>query len=227
MTQRNRIHFWAVGHLGALLLRGFNATWHFELIDPAGGNDAWRTGRVPGLLAFWHRHILSLAMFCRGVPACVPISRSADGEIIAQVARRLGYVPARGSSSRGGAHALRALMARAREGHPCAVTLDGPRGPVYHVHPGFAVMARRLELAVFPVGVAVGRAWVARSWDRFVVPKPFAEIAVCWGEPLRYGRFGDAEAMCAGLREAMFAATRRAQEYIGPDAVPMVPTPPA
>ena len=109
------------------------------------------------------------------------ISEHRDGEIIAQIAERLGYTTVRGSSSRGGGRALIGLMRAIESGRDGAVTPDGPRGPAHVFAPGAAIASQRTGAALLPVRASASRAWRLKSWDRFLVPKPFARVRVVYG----------------------------------------------
>jgi lysophospholipid acyltransferase (LPLAT)-like uncharacterized protein len=118
----------------------------------------------------------------------VLVSRSRDGEMIARLVRRFGFVVVRGSSSRGGAEGLRGLARALREGHSVIVVPDGPRGPSETVKPGVVVLARLTGAPVVPMALGASSEWRARSWDGFRVPKPFARCVVRFGGPVRVGR---------------------------------------
>jgi lysophospholipid acyltransferase (LPLAT)-like uncharacterized protein len=123
------------------------------------------------IYAFWHESILVAATVRTRIH--VLISRHADGELIAQVCRFLGLRVARGSSTRGGVEALLELNRHSQRTH-LAVTPDGPRGPRRKVQPGVVYLASLTGLPVVVFGVGFSRAWRARSWDRFAVPKPWS-----------------------------------------------------
>jgi hypothetical protein len=111
------------------------------------------------------------------------ISTHADGEIITRVALSLGNRAVRGSSSRGGARALLELAAQLQSGSDVAVTPDGPRGPRRVFAAGAVVAAMRARAPIVALGATVDRFWRLRSWDRLVIPKPFARITVRYSEP--------------------------------------------
>ena len=207
----NRIHFWAAGWLGWGLLSALRATWHMRVLDPAGALPGARSGAAPGLLAFWHRQLLSVTAEFRNAHVCVPISQSADGELIAEVVRHTRARAVRGSSSRGGARALRGLVRAVRDGWSAAITLDGPRGPKFTIQPGFTVLARRCGIPVYPLAVAVRDAWTANSWDEFVVPKPGTHVSLAVGTPLLASDYDEVPLFCDDLRDALFEATRLAR----------------
>lgn len=136
------------------------------------------------LIAFWHE-VLALAMWrYRGTRYHTLISYSYDGEMAARVIRWFGLRALRGSSSRGGSEALRQMELALRQGITIGFTLDGPRGPRRKAKPGIAILSGRTQVPVVPCAFAVDRAWRLRSWDRFVVPKPFSRIVCVCGPPI-------------------------------------------
>ena len=175
---QNRIHSWLVGLLGSWMVWLLSGTWHVQVADPDGIMPDIRDGRGQALVAFWHRHILSLLARFRGHPYVVPVSDHQDGEFIAQTMRRMGLHAVRGSTTRGSLKLMKALLRSVENGLNPAITPDGPKGPRYSVQPGFAMIARRCRLPVYAVGVYVDRAWILPSWDAFVIPKPGARIGI-------------------------------------------------
>lgn len=139
---------------------------------------------VNAVYALWHEHLLPLAALHAHQGAAVLVSRHRDGEILARIMTRWGYLPARGSSTRGGEEGLRQMVRAGRAGRPIAFTPDGPRGPARRCKPGVVRAAAETGLPIIPVGVAATRARRLRSWDRFVVPMPRARIFVSYGRPL-------------------------------------------
>ena len=138
------------------------------------------------LYSLWHGDLWHLAYMFRQQDAAVLVSTHRDGELIARVLARLGFGLVRGSSTRGGARALRDIARAAREGtHDLGVTIDGPRGPAREVKDGILYAASRTGLPIVPLGVWVDRAWRAKSWDRLQIGKPFARVAVAMGDELR------------------------------------------
>jgi lysophospholipid acyltransferase (LPLAT)-like uncharacterized protein len=139
---------------------------------------------TPAIYVVWHARLLLLPYLYRGRALRVLISRSRDGELVAGLVRRFGFVVVRGSSSRGGAGGLRALARALGEGHSVVVVPDGPRGPSETVKMGVVALARITGAPVVPLAVAASAEWRARSWDGFRVPKPFARCVVRFGEPV-------------------------------------------
>jgi lysophospholipid acyltransferase (LPLAT)-like uncharacterized protein len=139
------------------------------------------------IAAIWHQRILLVVTYARRFREFAPaamISKSRDGDIIADVCRLLNFRPVRGSSSHGGREALAAMVAELSV-FPFAVhALDGPRGPRGIIKSGLIRMAQLSGAPIVPVYISVNRAWILKSWDRFLIPKPFSTIFVRWDLPL-------------------------------------------
>jgi hypothetical protein len=113
------------------------------------------------------------------------ISRSFDGELVARVAEKFGFHAVRGSSTRGGARALLGMHSLLEQGEAVVFTIDGPRGPRYVAKPGPVVLARNTGVPIWAFHIAIERAWVLRSWDRLLLPKPFSRARMCMSSPLQ------------------------------------------
>ena len=134
----------------------------------------------PAVYAFWHRCLLVCAWRFRNRGVTILISRSFDGELIARTVERLGFVAIRGSSSRDGSFGLRNLHRAYLAGHYCAITADGPRGPAMVAKPGVTQLANSPAATVGAFYAHPERAWQLRSWDRFLIPKPFSRVTIAW-----------------------------------------------
>jgi lysophospholipid acyltransferase (LPLAT)-like uncharacterized protein len=132
----------------------------------------------PGIYPFWHRCVLPAAWLYRNRRLAVMTSQSLDGEFIARVISRLGFVPVRGSSTRGGQRALLEMNQLLGQGHAAAFTIDGPRGPRNVAKKGPVLLARISGVPIVAFYVAVERAWVLNTWDGLMIPKPFSRIHV-------------------------------------------------
>lgn len=144
----------------------------------------------PVIFAIWHNRLLMLprvfdASF-QTRQSYGLISASRDGDLIAIFIERSGYGTIRGSSSRKGMIALRQLvdMLASREGN-VLVTPDGPRGPLYQVSQGIVFLAQKSGAPIVPIHMEYTSCWRLKSWDRFVVPKPFATLRAIFGAPIR------------------------------------------
>jgi hypothetical protein len=164
----------------ALLIRLVGATLRYRDVN-APGVPKGHTLPGPVVFAFWHCSMLTCAHRFRNLGIAILISRSFDGELIARTVERLGFLAVRGSSSRGGASGLRGMAEAYAAGHRCAFTADGPRGPAR------VAKAGPVQLAELTGATWIGayhaepsRAWYLKSWDRFVIPKPFATVTFGW-----------------------------------------------
>lgn len=168
---------------------------------------------------FWHAHLLLGVYTYIGPKLVFMISRSRDGEMIARTVERFGYVPSRGSSSRGGTGALKEMFRSVRLGRDIGFTPDGPKGPSRKVQPGCIAAARHLGIPLVPVAMGASRAWYLRSWDRFVVPKPGARVLFAYGEPVWVTAEETIEAGTARLEAAMQELEQFATTHAGDAAV--------
>jgi lysophospholipid acyltransferase (LPLAT)-like uncharacterized protein len=139
------------------------------------------TGRY--IFAFWHENLLIPAYHYSRPNVYILISKHADGEMIAQVSKRLTMQIIRGSTTRGGIEALRGVMRIADGGH-LAITPDGPRGPRRQVQMGMIFLASRTGMPIVCWGVGFDRPWRAKSWDRFCVPRPFHKAVSVTTHPI-------------------------------------------
>jgi hypothetical protein len=204
----------------ALAVRALGVT----LSVRAEGVDAlrplWRAGR-PLIYGVWHGRILIVpwlnARFRRTEGARnvrVLASRSRDGELVAAFVRRFGLDVVRGSSSRGGAAALRELARALHAGEDVAVVPDGPRGPSCQAQAGIVSLAAATGAPIVPLGVSARPARRLQSWDRFLVPAPFARCAVVFGAPVRVGRDDDRETVRIAVERALQQATECADRLV-------------
>ena len=204
--------------LAALLVRLLGLTLRYEDRAELGVTLGYH---IPGpvVFAFWHRSLLVCAHRFRDQGITILVSSSFDGELITRTTELLGFHVVRGSSTRGGAAGLRAMQQAYAEGHRCAITADGPRGPVFVAKPGTALLANSvgaLSDSGQPVGTWVGcfyvlpqRAWHLRSWDRFMIPKPFSRVGVTWPAHVPAG-----EVTTASVQAALDRAVQMAEEEV-------------
>ena len=168
--------------VGAWVIRALALTWRFRTENDASFRTL-RANRQAFIFAFWHGQMLPLLWRHRDEGVAIVISSHRDGELIAGVAERLGYRSIRGSSTRGAARALLGLVRELENGGEAAVTPDGPRGPARQFASGALVAAQRAGAPIIGIGVSVSRAWFLKSWDRFMIPKPFSRIRIAYTAP--------------------------------------------
>mgnify|MGYP001550187628 FL=1 len=135
---------------------------------------------TPVALVLWHNRLfLASEIFRRfrvGRPAYALVSASQDGAWLTAFFSLAGMRTVRGSSSRLGREAATALVEVLREGHDIGITPDGPRGPCYDFKAGALIVTRRTKTPLLLIGAEFSSAWHLRSWDRFVLPKPFSRV---------------------------------------------------
>jgi lysophospholipid acyltransferase (LPLAT)-like uncharacterized protein len=207
--------------VAAVVVRALGATLRLREDGVESMQELW-TARRPLIYAVWHGRILMIPWLSqrlrrtRGARATrVLASRSRDGELVARWVRRFELSVVRGSSSRGGAEALRALAAAVRAGHDVAVVPDGPRGPREQLQAGLVVLAAVTGAPVVPLGFAARPARRLASWDRFLVPWPFARAAVVFGKPATVPRGADRETARTDLERALREVTETADRLVG------------
>ena len=205
----------------ALAVRALGVT----LRDTETGVEALRPHWAqdqPLIYAVWHGRILMIPWLTarlrrtRGARAVrVLASRSRDGELVARWVTRFGLSVVRGSSSRGGAEALRSLAASVRAGQDVAVVPDGPLGPPERVQAGIVVLAAATGAPIVPLAFAARPARRLASWDRFLVPLPFARAAVVFGAAATVSRDVDRETARVHVERALHDVTELADRLVG------------
>jgi len=164
------------------------ATLRMEIRDECGiGSPERQT--PPVIYVLWHNRIFTVPpawqRLCgRHRKAVVMASASHDGDIVARAMAVFGMGAVRGSSSRRGVAALVGLKRELAAGTDVCLTPDGPRGPRYVLQAGAVKLAQSSGAPLVPVHVRFSSAWRLKTWDRFVIPKPFSRVIVTFAAPL-------------------------------------------
>lgn len=141
----------------------------------------------PFIVAFWHGELLFQPFLYRKIrgshPIAVMISEHFDGEIIARIIAFFGFETVRGSGRKNGVKALLAAIKKLESGYDIAITPDGPKGPRHSVADGIVAMAQKKSVPVVAFHIEASRYWRLKSWDGFIIPKPFSSITLYAGEP--------------------------------------------
>ncbi len=181
-----RLLLWIVSWAGYLAIKFIAPTLRWTVaIEPGGPDDLAQIHRAPVIYTFWHRCVFCATYFWRERDIQVMTSSSFDGEYIARIIEKFGYGAVRGSSTRGGVRALLGMHTELEAGRSVAFTIDGPRGPVYVAKPGATLLARNTGAAILPFHIALEDPWTLRSWDRFMIPRPFTRAEVRIGKLIR------------------------------------------
>ena len=172
---------------GYHLLRAWAATLRFQIDDRAAVVGTAPDDRYIG--ALWHNRLLLLPHVLRSYlptrKGAALISPSRDGDLLADLVQRFGYDVVRGSSSRRGVAAMLQLADVIARGRDAVITPDGPRGPAYRLGGGIVFLAQKSGAAVIPINMEYDSYWRLKSWDRFILPRPFSSVRVIFGAPHR------------------------------------------
>lgn len=173
-------------------IRLLRATMRVEYRN-AGALERARAGGGRYMLAFWHSRFLMMPYAYPDRRLVVLHSRSRDARILAGVLERFGLESAWGSSSSGGVSGLRELLRKTRDGYDLGLAPDGPRGPRRQVKPGVVAAAKLTGVPIVPVTFSARPARRLASWDRTLVPYPFARGLFLYGEPILVDPAADEE----------------------------------
>jgi lysophospholipid acyltransferase (LPLAT)-like uncharacterized protein len=206
--------------LAAAAVRALGATLRLQVVGADALRPLW-TARRPLVYAVWHGRILMMPWLNARLRAThggratrVLASRSRDGELVARYVARFGLGVVRGSTSRGGPAALRALAAAVRGGEDVTIVPDGPRGPRQELQPGIVALAAMSGAPIVPVAFAARPARRLATWDAFLVPAPFARAVLVFGAPMSVGRDDDRDKARAAVERALFEITATADELV-------------
>lgn len=165
--------------MGSLL----GKTWRMKVLS-APSIDIFNPQAPCYICCFWHSKLLVAAYTLRNTGKTAVVSSSKDGRLAALVTRNWGHQTIYGSSTRGGFSATRQCVRSLKDGRSIAITPDGPRGPKEIVKNGVAQISILSGVPVIPIKISADRAWYLRSWDRFMIPAPFAKVTMTVGEPI-------------------------------------------
>ena len=215
---KERLLIFLISRLGALLILLLGASWRLRWV----GRENVQAIRKKGqniIYAFWHGHMLALCYSHRGQKVSIMVSEHRDGELIAQTVRLLGFIPVRGSTTRGGLRALFQMADRTASGSDAAITPDGPRGPRCRVQLGVITLAQRTGMPIIPVANGASLKKNLSSWDRYLIPLPFSRVVVLLGRSISVPRELSQEGLeqkRLEVERAMTDLAHRAESYFRP-----------
>ncbi len=166
--------------VGEPMLTALATSWRMH----GPGCEPWRELRAAGrplIFLLWHEVLLPLLWWHRQEGIAIVVSEAREGRYLGDYATRLGYSPLSGSSTRGGPRAVAGALRSLARGQPVAVTPDGPRGPRREMKPGIVRLAQRTGARIVPLHARATASWRLGSWDRLVVPRPFARVEIHCG----------------------------------------------
>lgn len=146
-----------------------------------------RSQKKPVIILIWHGRIFFAPYFFRRRGIMPLVSPSEDGEIIAQIVRRWGYKTLRGSSSHSIIRAWNQMKRELEGGGELIIVPDGPRGPGREMKPGAVKLAKETGAILIPVTFSCSKRKTLTSWDKFMIPWPFARSVAVYGKPMTIG----------------------------------------
>jgi lysophospholipid acyltransferase (LPLAT)-like uncharacterized protein len=171
-----------VASLAVLFILGYVKTLRIRLLFHP---DFSKIDRRKACYGFWHGRQFLLVRKFEGVQISIMTDLSWAGSIQAKILKRFGYIPVRGSSSRGGTRALVGMKAAIEKGCAGAFAMDGPSGPIHKSKPGILYLAAKLGYPIVPMATSASRAWVLeKTWCKYLLPKPFSTCCIAVGKPL-------------------------------------------
>ena len=182
-TLRQRIVLRLIIWAGYVVIRLIGPTLRVCISREEGAQET--LAQRPLIASFWHSCLIPATYICRGLGVRVMSSNSYDGEYMGRIIHKFGFVAVKGSSSRNAVRALLGLRRALEDGWTVAFTLDGPRGPRHQVKPGPVALGRSSGVPLTMFHAAVDKAWVLNTWDRLMVPRPFARVLVRFGKLIR------------------------------------------
>ena len=171
------------------------------------------------IYAFWHDQLLICPLTWQSeFEIKVLISKHRDGDIIARLISKLGFKAIRGSThksgktkNKGGLTSARQMIKSLKNGISIGISPDGPKGPRHKVSDGILSISRLSNSSILPVGIGFKKKWVLNTWDKFIIPKPFNQITIIWGEPLpALKNEKNINQIKSKLESTMYSLTKRA-----------------
>ena len=134
--------------------------------------------------AFWHCSMAIGWYLHKDQNISALVSKSKDGDVLANILKKWNYKVVRGSSHIGGKDALGLMLELTRQNFSLAITPDGPTGPPRIMKAGAVITAKKTGIPLLLLGIGIKNKFVLKSWDSFQVPKPFSKAVVLFSDPI-------------------------------------------
>jgi len=220
-TLKQRIQLWLITWAGYLVIRVLGPTIRFSVSWEDGSPKS--LAERPYVYSFWHNCMIPAMYWCRDLQVRVMSSDSFDGEYTGRIMQKFGFVKVRGSSSKGAVRALLGMRRELERGWTAAFTIDGPKGPRYVAKPGPVILSRSTGAPMVVFHIALERAWILKTWDRAMIPKPFTRALMRVSRKIEVPRDGSDEQYHAELQAALDRVRVFAEENIGRAGTPEFP----
>jgi hypothetical protein len=212
-TLKQRILLWMIEWVGFLAIRILGPTIRFSVSWEEGSPKS--LAERPKVYSFWHNCMIPAMYWCRDLQVRVMSSDSFDGEYTGRIMQKFGFVKVRGSSSKGAVRALLGMRREIEQGWTAAFTIDGPKGPRYVAKPGPVVLSRSTGAPMVVFYIALDRAWVLKTWDGAMIPKPFCRALMRVSREIAVPKNGGDEEYLQELQSALDRVRIFAEENIG------------
>jgi lysophospholipid acyltransferase (LPLAT)-like uncharacterized protein len=212
---KKKVVFFLVTKFAWLLILLFGRLGRIRIIDKCHFDDAIADGKK-ALFTLWHGRMLLPIYVHRNMGINAMVSEHDDGEMIAQTVQKLGYHTVRGSSTRGGSRAFRQMLKAFQAKRWATILPDGPNGPACEFKAGAVMLAQLSGALIVPVCFSAEKKIVMKSWDKFVLWKPFSRLLLFYGQPIKIPRTMSAselESMRLHIQNRMNALQKRADEF--------------
>ena len=176
------------------------------------------------IYALWHDQLLLSPLTWQSKKRIdILISKHRDGDMIADLIKFHGFNSIRGSTNnpkkekeKNSLTSVRKILKSLKKNISIGITPDGPRGPRHKVGEGTINISRISNKKILPMSLACKKKWVLNTWDKFIVPKPFNEICIVWGEPLdpQFDKI-DISTQQHNLEKSLISITELASNHIG------------
>ncbi|MBS3905809.1 MAG: lysophospholipid acyltransferase family protein [Syntrophaceae bacterium] len=204
---KKKLVSWLGPWLAYRVIRILGRTMRFEVVNPEIQRSFIEKG-IPYIAAFWHDRLLMMPLAYQGKKSSFLVSPHRDGLIVGRALKRFGFNPIFGSSSRGGASAIKEMVKAIQNGSDMGIVPDGPRGPRHRLQLGVIELARRTGNPILPLTFSASKKKIFKTWDRFLLPYPFSKGVFIWGEPIYVDRDGKRDY----LEEVKILVERRLNE---------------
>ncbi len=178
--------------------------------------DRFNSQPLKAIAVPWHCYVPFGLWMARNLKIAIMASRSNFGSVAAAITSRMGGIPVRGGSRKGGKEALEELISYAQKGYWTLIVGDAPRGPIFECKIGPILAAQRTGLPIIPISFGAQWSWRLRTWDRAIIPKPFSRVVWVYGEPFYVPKDLDRDGLEAKRRELeniLREHHQRAQRY--------------
>jgi lysophospholipid acyltransferase (LPLAT)-like uncharacterized protein len=211
-TLRERALLWLITWAGYFAIRLLCPTIRFAVSWEDGSPNS--LAERPYIYSFWHNCMIPAMYWCRNLDVRVMSSDSFDGEYTGRIMQKFGFAKVRGSSSKGAVRALLGMRREIEEGWTAAFTIDGPNGPRYVAKPGPVVLSRSTGAPMVVFHIALDRAWVLKTWDGAMIPKPFTRALMRISSKITVPPDGSEEQYLGELQRALDRVRGFAEENI-------------